>query len=268
MVRYFMSNIMGKIHRDKLLNKIKEHIQKDIFDIRYAESETCEVRNPKTNTDYRYVIKYFYWCKRIVIWNIGANKCILHQAVENIQLKYDCYKIFYEKRRNGNIDKILVMHEDFLFDFLDDYDAFMRYNENDSDESILSVKEIKWGSSEERKKRSVLQKARDYNFRKGVLKKYNYQCAICRCNITQLLEAAHERGYEACNTVADMVEHGICLCRNHHAMYDRKMDNSDAYLIDIDLEKCSIQINDERIKKMTWYQKFIEDGEKLVESIK
>jgi hypothetical protein len=254
-----MPNVTGKIRRDKLLIKIKEYIQKDIFDVRYAESETCEVRDPKQNTDYRYVMKYFHWCKRIVIWNIHADKCVLHQSIEDIQLQYDLCKVFYEKRRNGNIDKILVIHEDFLLDFLDDYDAFMRYNENDIDGEISFKQEIEWKNIEERKKRNVLQKARDYRFREGVLKKYGYQCAICRCDIPQLLEAAHERGYEACNTVTDMVEHGICLCRNHHAMYDKKDDNG-VHLIDIDLKNCTIKINDERIMKMPWYIEFCDEN--------
>ena len=96
---------------------------------------------------------------------------------------------------------------------------------------------------------------RDRKFSKGVLDAYHYQCAICRCDIPQLLEAAHERGYEVCNTVADMVEHGICLCSNHHAMYDRK-DANGIHLIDIDMNNGTIKINDERIKKMPWYQKF------------
>ena len=88
-----MSNITGKMHRDKLLIKVKEYIQKDIFDIRYAECKKCEVRNPKINNNYRFVMKHFSWCKLIVIWDIHAYKCILNQSIENIPLRYDCCKV-------------------------------------------------------------------------------------------------------------------------------------------------------------------------------
>ena len=268
-----MSNIGGKTQRDKLLTKIKEYIKKDIFDVHYAENEKCEVRIYTTKKEHKYVMRYFHWLNLIVIWNANSNKgrYVLNHSINEIELECGCCKVFYTGQ-NKQYEKILVIHEDFLFDFLDDYDAFMRFNENDFEENsngIIKEEKLEWGTLEERKKRCVLQKARDRKFREGVLKKYGYQCAICRCNIPQLLEAAHEREYEVCNTVNDMVEHGICLCRNHHAMYDRKLDDdSDDYLIDIDLENCAIQINDERIKQMPWYQVFCGNyGEKLLEQI-
>ena len=124
-----------------------------------------------------------------------------------------------------------------------------------------------WANKEERAKRSVYQKARDKKFRESVLKRYMNKCAICRCSIPQLLDAAHERGFEVCNTSIDNVKHGVCLCKNHHAMYDKKIDNtSSVYLIDLDLKHGELIINHHSVKKMPWYPVFMtEYNGKLLE---
>ena len=66
-----------------------------------------------------------------------------------------------------------------------------------------------------------------------------------------MLQAAHERGYEVAKTNFDDPSHGICLCANHHLMYDRE-------LLDIDFEKHEIVIKDKDIIRMPWYRDFLE----------
>lgn len=52
---------------------------------------------------------------------------------------------------------------------------------------------------------------RDRKFSKGVLDAYHYQCAICRCDIPQLLEAAHEEGTR-CATLWPIWSNTVYAC--------------------------------------------------------
>jgi hypothetical protein len=63
--------------------------------------------------------------------------------------------------------------------------------------------------------------ARDSSFSKKVLQNYDNQCAVCRCRITEVLEAAHIRAVKDFGN--DSLGNGICLCRNHHVLYDRHL---------------------------------------------
>ncbi|MBS6554456.1 MAG: HNH endonuclease, partial [Clostridium sp.] len=55
----------------------------------------------------------------------------------------------------------------------------------------------------------------------AVLENYNYKCAICDCGEKKILEAAHIIPVNSSGN--DKVENGICLCRNHHRMFDEKL---------------------------------------------
>lgn len=259
-----MPNIGCKIKRNNLEEQINESGENGIFDIHYAESENCSLVRSREG-GYRYVIKYSPEYEILIIWNRNAQKYSVSFTWTQLNeyLQHEYCKVLYERRRKNNYDKVVAIRRDFLPAFLEDYDAFMRYNEFDFIQEVDRTKIsdlVDWGDAKERTVRSVLQKARDYKFRIGVLDRYKYQCAICRCNIPQLLDAAHERSYEVCKTDFDMIEHGICLCKNHHAMYDAKTSQDDTkYLIDIDLKNCTITVNEEEIKLMPWYEVFMKD---------
>lgn len=249
-----MPNAYGSINRNKLEKKITGYIGKDIFDIHYAESYNNTVKKARTDRNYQYVMKYFPWCNIIIIWDIKSCNFTLNGSVENIELPYGFCKVIYRKNKNKRLDKIVIIHEDFLFDFLDDYDAFMLCNENDITDSLslFSIQNfVNWSTCEERKKRCVFQKARDKNFRKEVLMKYQNQCAICRCNVVEILDAAHMKEHEVSrgNALDDDPQYGVCLCKNHHAMYDKG-------LIEIDFENKTITCNDHRLKEMAWFEDF------------
>ena len=62
---------------------------------------------------------------------------------------------------------------------------------------------------------------RDSGFRKEVLEAFDYRCFVCGVDIVEVLQAAHEHGYEPGKTNWDDPKHGICLCANHHLMYDK-----------------------------------------------
>lgn len=68
---------------------------------------------------------------------------------------------------------------------------------------------------------------RDPYFRSLVIGKYNNKCAVCRCSVPELLEAAHIKAVKDGGN--DSKRNGICLCRNHHKAFD-----SDLLKLDFD----------------------------------
>ena len=89
-----------------------------------------------------------------------------------------------------------------------------------------------------------------------MLAAYGHRCAICRCDISEVLQAAHEAGYDVAHTNYDDPNHGICLCANHHLMYDNN-------LLKINLDQLTIEVFEEKIKNMPWYQDFVEKASSL-----
>ena len=77
---------------------------------------------------------------------------------------------------------------------------------------------------EARAERDVSSKARDPNFRREVLRAYEYRCAVCEYDIRlgdELLglEAAHIRWHAAGGP--DRIQNGLALCGFHHKAFDR-----------------------------------------------
>ena len=65
------------------------------------------------------------------------------------------------------------------------------------------------------------------------------------CDIKEMLQAAHEHGYTVAETSYDDPAHGICLCANHHLLYD-----SDLLIIDLPKRRymCNAEMRD-----LKWY---------------
>ena len=84
----------------------------------------------------------------------------------------------------------------------------------------------RWFSDEERKRYSYSRVFRDSSFRDRVLKAHNNQCAICGESIEEVLQAAHIIAVK--DGGSDDTENGICLCANHHLMYDWGLFHIDA----------------------------------------
>jgi len=59
-------------------------------------------------------------------------------------------------------------------------------------------------------------------FRRGVLEAYGYQCAFCGVGIVECLEAAHVIPWTLASEAQRISpNNGICLCRNHHKLFDQ-----------------------------------------------
>ena len=88
---------------------------------------------------------------------------------------------------------------------------------------------------------------RDRRFRRVVLNRYRSRCAICRCGAESILEAAHIKAVADGGT--DDPNNGICLCANHHRMFDKG-------LIGIDFESLTLAWVDDNVSSMPWYSVF------------
>ena len=58
-------------------------------------------------------------------------------------------------------------------------------------------------------------------FREGLLRAYNYRCAICGFSFDDALEAAHIKAYAKAKPSEKIsINNGILLCPNHHSLFD------------------------------------------------
>lgn len=149
--------------------------------------------------------------------------------------------------QNGTVEHVAIIPKDQLFNFLEYFDTYCRNFEiaNDSDESMQAF---------QRKVDEVNRWRRDPKFRGHVLEKYHSTCIVCGNRDTNILEAAHIIAVgEGGN---DDVDNGICLCANHHKMYD-------AALINIDLEEGRFQYNGDIGLHTTWYNEAQKRGFQL-----
>lgn len=134
-------------------------------------------------------------------------------------------------KRYRGYEKHVIVSEESFFDFLSNYTYYLIPNQNDKlptehpifyviDDELVEIKLAKPETFVPivRELYKCERAKRDTRFRDKVLKKWNYTCAVCGCKDENILEAAHIKGVS--DGGDDSVENGICLCANHHIMYD------------------------------------------------
>jgi len=186
----------------------------------------------------------------------------------NVQEEYDFIltKCTYKALNNGEHDyeKIVMFKEEFLEEFIQHYEGFFEPNEKEqgyNNKVVYAsaiIKKARWVnlstklSNSERNRYSCTRAERDASFRKRVLESYGHKCAICRCEVVEILEAAHINSVEY--STDDQTDNGICLCANHHKMYDKNC-------IDIDFSTLEIKNCKEKVREMACYNEFYEKYE-------
>lgn len=133
-------------------------------------------------------------------------------------------------------EKVVLVHEEYIEEFCKNPLLYLMpncedkgYKENTVYEDVvlhrLSVSNAKcdgiWHSKEERTRYNCNRQSRDRLFRKSVLNTYGCKCAICGETIEKVLQAAHIIAVKDGGN--DVVENGVCLCANHHLMFDSGM---------------------------------------------
>lgn len=198
-----------------------------------------------------------------IIWNVHyrresgstAHFLSLSESWETILPDRQDISVFYKKFRTDQgkcYEKILVMSIDVLQRELNHLRDLLEFDLED----IEYPQDLAKKSSE---KTLPLQSQRDrittshwkrmQCFRKKVLFRYGYQCAVCRCREERLLQAAHIVAVS--DGGPDDEENGICLCANHHIMFDNG-------LINIDHARKTLISVAASVRDMAWYSIFVE----------
>lgn len=176
-----------------------------------------------------------------------------YQRLDGTKKAEFCEKYYYEK--------IVVIHESAIEEFCKFPMLYMMPNSEDEgykentiycDPIVRSLQisnaenDGRWMSKDERIRYSNTSMSRDPSFRTRILSAYGYKCAICGETITAVLQAAHI--VAVADGGGDDTSNGICLCANHHLMYDSKMFRIDAttkkiYGVDARIRKQIVEEN-------------------------
>jgi hypothetical protein len=219
-----------------------------------------------------YAVKFYESKEFFAIWDLKRHRDLkattktlyISESWDDIKFSIDAFVPYYrtlETPDGDNFEKVYVVGLQNVEKFFQDYASYMEMNTLDdefpqkSEMAKKAAAAVQWHNETEREKYSSSRYKRDARFRSVVLSAYNYQCAVCRCRAVKLLQAAHERDYDVASTNHDDPKHGICLCANHHLMYDN-------FLIDLDLKTNELRITgegiSEQIEDMPWYREFQE----------
>lgn len=244
-----------------VLNSYRHHA---IFLFGHGDGEikfnVANLKNPQKGQA-AFAVKYYPEKKVLVAWDMvrrrehsGTQNFALNKNWDdinpNVNTIYAAYCTYKGSDGSFYWDKVVVVGELSFCSFFENPEMWLALNEEDSSypRKLSSSKDGYILSDRERKRYSVSQLERDSRFRHAVLETFQYQCAVCRINIKEVLQAAHLHNYEVSNTdlSADNPSHGICLCANHHLMYDRG-------LIDLDVQNNIMHILDNSLRNIEWY---------------
>ena len=234
-------------------------------------------KNGQSTTDnsprkkYDIILGYNKYYELYVAWNGFLHGEFIYATIashlirkhDNISFEYGKYNM---KQKWG--EKKVLIPKQYINDFCNSCIEYLMPNPQDANfkDSIWI-----WGDSESEiissdksrtDRRRILRKTfeRDPSFRERVLENYDYKCAVCRTEIMEILEAAHIDA--VADNGNDSLGNGICLCRNHHKLFDSALLHfKNDYTFYSDSEKL---LNDELFKLIL--QKY--DGKLLEPKVK
>lgn len=211
-------------------------------------------------SDYDLILGYDNYHNIYVAWSASAHRIIDRNAREHtfsLGTRYATWidaeeplMCFYQRIEGTKkptytapeyYEKIVLIREAYIEEFCKHPLLYLmpnrddtQYKENTVFEDTFSHKLLVsnshrdgiWHSSEERQRYCCSHLCRKASFRNRVLNAYNRKCAICGESIEEVLQAAHILAVK--DGGSDDTENGVCLCANHHLMYDRGMFHIDA----------------------------------------
>ena len=245
-------------------NESIEEIEKMLIDndeIVYGKgtAETIEFCCRKSNYNMADILIYLNTDNEIaVIWNLKRQREYKHiiktQSLNcswnNVLPEKDEIKDWYKqmgRKLTNPYEKVIAMSFNTLIANINNLYQLLKFDIEDTDIPQKLINEENM-TNQPRTKITVERWNRDIRFRKKVLNEYGNQCAICRCSEIKILEAAHIKAVSEGGF--DTKENGICLCRNHHAMLDKR-------LIGIDFENQKLTYISDSVKSMSWFSEFV-----------
>lgn len=215
-----------------------------------SRNAKCKVDKNEIVNVYNLIIIYCITYDVFIVWHTGIHRSL--HAGEEVTFSISTIRIgelnrqtveFLDRTLNGTNnqeqtkERVAIIPKDKLFDFLEYFDKYYLMFIPDN-----CPHEIR--QEFDRKIDIVKRYRRDPDFRERILRRYNNTCVVCGTTNEVVLEAAHIIAVEDGGNDAN--ENGVCLCANHHKMYD-------AGLIDIDLNNETFRYDDNKCKNESWY---------------
>ena len=223
----------------------------------------------KENSGIKYFVRIFECHDLFIVWDcdrrreVGGTLKTYSCASSWEKIKWDDSPIIDYYKQLGNCgadkpyEKVAIVQLSFFDEFFANCEEYMSFNEFDNHfphhDKGANAAAKNWSSPQKRKRYSTSKLSRDVLFRERVLEAYGYRCAVCGCDIPEMLQAAHEHGHTVVETDHDDPNHGVCLCANHHLMYDSE-------LLEIDIPNRKYQCKAE-MHGRKWYSTFSEKEE-------
>ncbi len=241
---------------------------------------TCDVGKLFT-VDYDLVISFQYKLSCFVVWSTGLNRSLSRRrfdvgkstVLSNIiqaGIQEDQIIPFYKQIRDQNqnplgYQKILFVGINRLQDVVEHYEDFIFPNPDDEgymepicvpnengDPVFVSISDtvpqVLINANISRNKDEIVRARRNHCFRKLVLKRWNNRCAVCGEKELIVLQAAHIIAVK--DGGDDDPKKGICLCANHHLMFDGE---NGKQLITISEDQKTFSCFSVSEKKKEWY---------------
>lgn len=262
-----MTNIISTVGDDTICTSKSDLLRDKLFSI-YGRSIICRVGVGKGKAEYNTTHCKHKECANLavyinekyglaLVWDLEHRRNNNH-VIGSLSVSMTWDELFKDKNRLRAIykkmgirnddpyEKVLVLNIDDLDKISYNLNLYININEDDAEyidpcgNYIPLPKPVG-------KRVSTTRFERDRLFRNRILSEYNNQCAICRCSETKILEAAHIQGIAEGGQ--NDISNGICLCANHHLMYD-------THLIEINFENQTLAYAAPSVQSMAWYSEF------------
>ena len=148
---------------------------------------------------------------------------------------YPVYKFIHGNQ--NYYEKLVIFQPEFLMDFCKEPFLYLLPDINDENYAINTLfacpndrnvtiwtdnKYTQYLPDTYREYYSCKRAKRDASFKKRVFSKYDFpRCVVCGITVQLVLEAAHIIAVKDGGN--DEPENGICLCRNHHRLFDEQL---------------------------------------------
>ena len=240
--------IIGERNKDRIIqkkfNETISKIQYTPYSNNYPQEDIIVYINENINYDIAIIWNNILRKEKgTPIKTFSVNSYSWNKLFENNEIINTKY--IHDKKSNI-YHKVIFIKVDALEYYIEDLYSLVAPSSDDLNFPKELLKDYNYNY--ERKKITSSRASRYYKFRKKVLEVYDNKCAICRCNEPKILEAAHIKAVNG--NGRDVPENGICLCRNHHKMFDSN-------LIKINFDTLELCFVDDKIKQMAWYNEFI-----------
>lgn len=246
----------------------------------YGGLITCDVGKLLT-VDYDLVISFQQTLSCFVVWSTGLNLSLSRKhfdvgkstklsTIIRAGIPEDQIIPFYKQIRDQNqkplgYQKILFVGINRLQDVVEHYEEFIFPNPDDEgyiepicvpnengDPVFVSISDtmpqVLINANILRSRDRIDRARRNYSFRKSVLERWNNRCAVCGETELIVLQAAHIIAVKDGGN--DSPNNGICLCANHHLMFDGE---NGKQLIIISEDQRTFSCFSVSEKKKEWY---------------